>query len=120
MLNVLVVERDPSLAWLYREELAEAGFAVGVCPNLDGARAWLTQNSADVVVTDLGSLGSDPDAWLPSLRRLFGGPVVFLGESRRRARGAPKVVPKTSDLSPLIASLRSHVLAASWNSAATC
>lgn len=120
MIKVLVVEKDPSLAWLYREELQDAGFTVGVCDSLEHARACLRETPHHVVVTDLGSVGLDPEAWLPSLRGFFEGPVVVLADRPRRQRRDRhlSVLPKTSDLSPLIASLRGHAIAARWSSAA--
>jgi DNA-binding response OmpR family regulator len=120
LIKVLVVEKDPSLAWLYREELADAGFTVGVCASLEQARALLSQCRHHVVVTDLGSAGENPDSWLPSLRGFFDGPVVVLSDRPRRrlSHGAASVLPKTSDLAPLIANLRGHAIAARWSAAA--
>ena len=46
MIKVLLVEKDPSLAWLYREELEEAGFEVGVERGLWDAVAACRQESS--------------------------------------------------------------------------
>lgn len=118
MIRVLVVESDPSLAWLYREELQDAGFSVGVCQNLTSALARMRDKPAHVLVTDLNSVGENPDCWLPSLRAVFNGPVLALGELRKQCREGIPVVPKTSDLGPLIKSLRGHALRARWYAAA--
>ncbi len=121
MIRVLVVESDPALAWLYREELQDAGFSVGVCHSLGSAVARMRHDQAHVLVTDLFSVGDDPEHWLPRLREVFQGPVVGLGEIRKQGRLNIPVVPKTSDLRPLINSLRGHALRARWCAAAgTC
>lgn len=118
MIRVLVVESDPSLGWLYREELQDAGFSVGVCQSLSSALDRMRDAPAHVLVTDLNSVGENPDSWLPSLRTVFNGPVVALGELHWKCREGIPVVPKTSDLRPLIKSLRGQALRARWYAAA--
>jgi CheY-like chemotaxis protein len=121
MIRVLIVESDPSLAWLYREELQDAGFSVGVCGSLSSALVRMRDAPAHVLVTDLNSVGDNPDRWLPRLRSVFDGPVLALGELRKKCREGIPVVPKTSDLGPLIQSLRGQALRARWFAAAgTC
>jgi len=117
-----MVERDPALAWLYQEELREAGFGVRVCSSLSAALAILRSQPVHLLVTDLASVGDEPRVWLPGLRGVFSGPVVGLC-SRRRAGSGPgfSLVPKSSDLRPLISSLQRHSLWARWSAAAgTC
>jgi hypothetical protein len=120
MITVLVVERDPALAWLFGEELAEAGFSVRVRPDLEAAVADLRQEPAQVLVTDEPSMGGMVGWWLPTARRVHSGPVVVLGLERRRLpEQGPDLqsLPKSSDLAPLIASLRRQALALMWSSA---
>ena len=123
MLNVLVLERDPSLAWLYQEELQEAGFQVTLATDLASALAGLDQGRAHILVADPLSAGGPPRTWLPRLRRRFKGPVLLLDHPRAQAalgRGL-KALPKSSDLKPLINSLRTHALQLMWsNAAGTC
>jgi DNA-binding response OmpR family regulator len=121
MISVMVVERDPSVAWLLDEELAEAGFSVRVLPDLDAALADLRHQPAQVLVTDESSMGGEVGRWLPNARRVHSGPVVVLGLDRhRRPEHCPGLdrLPKSSDLSPLIASLRRQALSLLWFSAA--
>ncbi len=118
-----MVERDPALAWLYQEELREAGFRVRVCSTLSTALTILRTQPVHLLVTDLASVGDEPRAWLPRLRRVFSGPVVGLCSRRRRGRAGPgfSLVPKSSDLTPLISSVYRHTLWARWSAAAgTC
>lgn len=122
VLRVVVVERDPVVAQLYREELGEAGFAVQVLPDLEVAVVRLAQEPAQMVVTDLVSANGRMRSWLPQVRRVHGGPLFLLG----RTREAPpqededlRILPKTSDIAPLIASLRGEALRLSWSRAVT-
>ncbi len=123
MLSVVVLERDPTLAWLYQEELQEAGFRVTLAPDLTSALAGLDRGQAHILVADPFSAGGPPRTWLPRLRRRFRGPVLLLDNPR--AQGPPgrglKALPKSSDLKPLISSLRTHALQLMWsNAAGTC
>lgn len=117
MLEVLVVEKDPSVARLYREELSEAGFAVKVLPDLGMAMCRLESEPALMLVTDLGSTGERLEAWLPRVRRLHGGPLILLGPPRRLPRDDAqlRLLPKSSDVQPLIASLRGECLRMAWS-----
>ncbi|MFH1033696.1 MAG: hypothetical protein V1806_04245 [Pseudomonadota bacterium] len=120
MVSILVVERDPALARLFDEELAEAGFSVRVRPDLDAALADLRQEPAQILVTDEPSMGGQVGWWLPNARRVHSGPVVVLGLDRRRLPepyAGLFALPKSSDLAPLIASLRRQALALLWSSA---
>ncbi|MBI5524511.1 MAG: hypothetical protein HY910_17940 [Desulfarculus sp.] len=122
MISVLIVERDPSVARLYSEELAEAGFSVRVRPGLDAAVADLRRRPAQVLVTDEPSMGGEVGCWLPAARRVHSGPVVVLGlDQRRRPPEGDDLcsLPKSSDLAPLIATLRKKALVMLWSSAAT-
>lgn len=121
-LRVVVVEKDPVVARLYREELGEAGFAVQVLPDIEVAVVRLAQEPAQVVVTDLGSTGGRFKRWLPQVRQVHGGPVFVLGrtlETPPQEDGELRIMPKTSDVAPLIASLRSEALRLSWSRAVT-
>ncbi len=122
MISVVVVERDPALARLFSEELAEAGFSVRVLPDLESALAGLSQEPAQVLVTDEPSMGGQVGWWLPTARRVHSGLVVVLGLDRRNLPDdGPDLfpLPKSSDLAPLIASLRRQALALLWTSAVT-
>ncbi len=120
MLSVVVLERDPTLAWLYQEELQEAGFRVTLANDLTSALADLDRGEAHVLVADPFSAGGPPPTWLPRLRRRFQGPVLLLDTPRARATPGPrlKALPKSSDLKPLINSLRTHALQLMWSDAA--
>jgi DNA-binding response OmpR family regulator len=123
MIEVVLVERDPSLAQLYLEELSEAGFRVRVRPNLEEAWRTLNENPAHILVTDASSTGHDPAGWLPRVRQVHGGPVLMLTPPRHRQRARPALpqVDKTSDLAPLISSLRGQTAAVMWSRAtASC
>ncbi len=120
MISVLLVERDAAVARLYREELAEAGFVVRVLPDLDAALADLRLRPAQVLVTDRDTVGQRLRAWLPQARQVHDGPVVVLGplrEDREEDGQDLALVPKSSDLSPLIHSLRGQALRLLWSSA---
>ena len=122
MISVLVVERDPSLARLFGEELADAGFAVRVRPDLAAALADLRSHPVQVLVADEPSMGGQVLCWLPVARLVHDGPVVVLGLDRRDLpRDCPDLLPlpKSSDLSPLIASLRKQALALWWRNGTT-
>ncbi|MFH1060418.1 MAG: hypothetical protein V1797_17280 [Pseudomonadota bacterium] len=121
-LRVVVVEKDPAVARLYREEIGDAGFAVQVLPDLEMAMVRLAQEPAQMVVTDLGSAHGRLRSWLPQVRRVHGGPLFILGRSCEMT--APdddelRILPKTSDIAPLIASLRREALRLSWSRAMT-
>lgn len=120
MIRVLVVERDPTLAWLYQEELEEAGFSVGVFNSLDGALKSLRKSPPDVLLTDVSSIGENLRAWLPQLRTTFPGPMVLIGGKGcdlPAARELPRA-PKSSDLSHLISLVRGQALKVMWSKAA--
>lgn len=120
MLRVLMVESDPTLAWLYREELRDAGFLVEITRDLKSAKAAMRAHRPHVLVTDIGSMGRAPEAWLPQFRREFSLPVVLLGEGKAFCgqRRETRIVPKTSDIKPLIDSLRGHAVKVLWRQAA--
>lgn len=120
--RVVVVEKDPAVAQLYREELGEAGFAVQVLPDIDVAMARLAQEPAQMLVTDLGAADGRVHIWLNRLRLVHGGPLFLLGRTRDlppTEDGELRILPKSSDIAPLIASLRSEALRLSWSRAIT-
>jgi CheY-like chemotaxis protein len=122
MIQVVLVERDPALAQLYFEELSEAGFTVRVKGSLEEACADLRTSPAHILVTDANSTGAGPAAsWLPRLRQVHQGPVLMLAPPRRRGDLRQPDLPwvaKTSDLAPLISSLRGQTAAVMWSRAA--
>ncbi len=118
MLRVLVVEKDPVVARLYREELSDAGFAVQVLPDLGVAMCRLESEPAQMLVTDLESAGERLESWLPRIRRLHGGPLIVLGPPQRRLPrddGQVRLLPKSSDVRPLIASLHGEAVRMAWS-----
>lgn len=118
MLQVLVVEKDPVVARLYSEEISEAGFAVQVLPDLGVAMCLLETEPAQMLVTDLGSTGGRIESWLPRVRRLHNGPLIILGPPPRpmpRDDAQLRLLPKSSDVRPLIASLRGEALRMAWS-----
>jgi len=119
MIQVVLVEKDPSLAWLYREELEEAGFLVCVHSKMEAALKELRGRRGRVLVTDLASVDSPPEAWLSSVREVYDGPVVLLagGTKAGSAWGGLPVVPKSSDITPLIKSLRRQMGELMWSQA---
>lgn len=122
MLNVVVIEGDAALARLYREELEEAGFTVRLCRDSSQALSELRTKPAHVVLTEPHAVLGDLGHWLDQLRSLHNGGVVMLGQPPRRgpAPRACKFVPKSSDLSPLIQSVRGQAIKAVWLRAANC
>jgi len=119
MMRILIVERDPSLARLYREELEEAGFGVRVQPDLRGAIRSLKGQPAHVLVTDLEAVGGRPEYWMSHLRQVHEGGVVLLGRGARRlpAIKGLEVMPKSSDLSDLLTCLRGMAGSVLWGRA---
>jgi len=120
MMRVLIVERDPSLARLYREELEEAGFGVQIQPDLRGAIRCLQGQPAHVLVTDLEAVAGRLEYWMGHLRQVHEGGVVLLGRGACRMptiKGL-SVMPKSSDLSGLLACLRGMAGSVLWERAA--
>ena len=118
MLRVLVVEKDPVVARLYREELSEAGFTVQVLPDLGLAMRRLENQPDQMLITDLGSAGGRIEAWLPRVRQLYDGPLFLLGPPPHRLPRDDhqlRLLPKSSDVRPLIASLRGEALRMAWS-----
>lgn len=116
MPQVLVVEKDPTLARLYHDELQDAGFEVQVMYHLEEALLWMEARRVDVLVTDESSCGHGYNWWLPRVRRVHEGPVVMLsppGQAKAHEKGL-SMLPKTSDLRPLIRSVRAQVLGSLW------
>jgi DNA-binding response OmpR family regulator len=120
MMRVLIVERDPSLARLYREELEDAGFGVQVQSDLRRALKALKGKPAHVLVTDLEVVGGRLEHWMDHLRQVHKGGVVLLGRQSRRLpaiRGL-SVMEKSSDLSRLVNCLQGMAGSAMWSRAA--
>ncbi|BEQ15258.1 hypothetical protein [Desulfoferula mesophila] len=118
MLQIMVVESDPSLARLYREELEEAGFRVVVRSDLRRAMHSLKGAPAHVLVTNLDLVGGRLESWMEHLRQVHDGGVVLLG----RPRMSPcieglSVLDKSSDLSDLVCRLRDMANNAWWQHA---
>lgn len=116
MLQIMVVESDPSLARLYREELEEAGFEVVVRSDLRWAMRSLRGAPAHVLVTNLDMVGGRLEHWMDHLRQVHEGGVVLLG---RRCRRTPAIeglslLDKSSDLSDLVDRLRDMANTAWW------
>lgn len=123
MLQIMVVESDPSLARLYREELEDAGFGVEVRSDLRRALRSLKGAPAHVLVTNLDLVGGRLEHWMDHLRQVHEGGVVLLG---RRCHRPPSieglsVLDKSSDLSGLVERLRDMANTAWWRRASgTC
>ncbi|MEW5914670.1 MAG: hypothetical protein AB1814_19100 [Thermodesulfobacteriota bacterium] len=120
MLRVMVIEGNPSLARLYREELEEAGFGVWLCRDLRGAVESLRRSPVDILITDLDTVPSRPEYWLGTLRQVHDGEVLLLGRGNRRLGRIKdlRVVDKSSDLSSLVTTLRRLAPSLLWNRAA--
>ncbi len=120
MMRVMVIEGNPSLARLYREELEEAGFGVGVSGDLRGAMARLRREPVHVLVTDADVIKGRLDHWVTSLRKVHRGGVVVLGQGGRRLPSIKglAVLDKSSDLSHLVTALRGMAGSVMWNQAA--
>lgn len=116
MMKVIIVERDASLARLYREELEDAGFGVRVSPDLRSAVKIMEGQPAHALVTDLDTMGGRLDHWMGHLRRVHSGGVVLLASRARRLPSIKglSVMPKSSDLSGLVNRLRSLCGQAMW------
>ncbi len=119
MVKIMLIEQDPSLAWLYQEELEEAGFRVNVQASLEKALYAQRSNPADILLTDLSTVGENLDVWLPRLRSCYSGPLVLIGEQRCRLPQGEILprVPKTSDLSRLLEYVRGQALKVMWSQA---
>ena len=115
-MRVLVVEKEAALARLYREELEDAGFRVCVCGGLGEAINFMNRREIDVLVTDENSCFFGHPSWLPKVRSVHSGPVVMLaaGDEVFCKEAGLSTLPKTSDLGPLIRSLRNHSLWPQW------
>lgn len=117
MIKIVIVESDPALAWLLREELEDAGFGVRVCRDLHHAQSTLGAEPADVLISDIcGDLGV---RWRDSIGRLGKDhqcSVVMLGpkDSPAAEDGGPVILRKSSDLRPLINCLRGQAAKAMW------
>lgn len=119
----MLVTDNPTLAWLYREELEEAGFRVRVQPGISEAMGSLQDRPADVLVTDDAPVRQGMDLWLRRLRAVHGGGVVILDGALLEASSEKRlcVLDKSSDLRPLISSVRRQALSRMWSRAAgTC
>lgn len=119
MLQIMVVESDPSLARLYREELEDAGFGVVVRSDLGRALRSLKGAPAHVLVTSLDLVGGRLDRWMEHLRQVHEGGVLLLG---RRGHSPPcieglSVLDKSSDLTDLVDRLRDMANTAWWQRA---
>ncbi|MCF8031808.1 MAG: hypothetical protein K9K66_00545 [Desulfarculaceae bacterium] len=119
-MRVLLVERDASLARLYREELEDAGFGVRVSRDLRGALEIMQGDPAHVLVTDLDTMGSRLEHWMEHLRQVHSGGVVLLASRACRLPSIKgmAVIPKSSDVSGLVERLRSMRGKALWGGAA--
>ena len=124
MIQIILVEKDPSLAWFYREELEEAGFKVCVHTRIESALGDLRGHSGRMLVTDLATVDAPLENWLPDLRAVYEGPVVLLSSRPAKASrcGGLPVVCKSSDVAPLIRSLRGQLGKIIWsqNTAGNC
>lgn len=120
MMQVMVIEDDPSLARLYREELEEAGFGVWISQDLGGAVASLRQKPVHILVTDLDAVRGRLDHWVSSLRQVHRGGVLLLGRGSRKLPSIKglQVMDKTSDLSDLVSTLRGMAGSILWSKAA--
>ena len=120
MLRVLIVERDPSLARLYREELEDAGFGVRVQSDLRSALRSMKGRPAHVLVTDLDCVGGRLEPWMKLLRQVHDGEVVLLGRGARRLPRIDglSIMQKSSDLTDLVNCLRGMAGSVLWNRAA--
>lgn len=120
MMKVMVIEGNPSLARLYREELEDAGFGVGVTSDLSGALARLRREPAHVLVTDMDAVPGRLEHWVDSLRKVHRGSVVVLGSGSRKLPSIKglAVMDKSSDLSNLVTALRGIAGSVMWNRAA--
>lgn len=116
MVKILLVEKDLSVARLYREEMEEAGFTVLVFRGLGEAMIFLRERSVDVLVTDECTCAYSSPRWLRMVRRVHSGPVVALASPRARPRseGGCYRLTKSSDLEPLINSLKSSTIGSPW------
>ncbi|MCB2186532.1 MAG: hypothetical protein KQJ78_08950 [Deltaproteobacteria bacterium] len=120
MIEIMVVEKDPSLAWLYKEELEEAGFGVRVVHDSERALYELRSRPVHVLVTDDASINGGWESWVGKVRDCHQGDLVVLFSERLpRASGKRglQLLPKSSNLEPLIRSLKSQSLKFLWHQA---
>ncbi len=115
--RVLVVDDQPSLRTLYREEFEDEGYAVKAVPSGPEALAALEGFAPDIVLLDLKMSGIDGTETLRRIKaRRPGLPVVLCTayegcEAHAAAQGCDACVVKSSDLSDLKAAVR-HLLRA--------
>lgn len=116
MAQILLIEKDLSVSRLYKEEMEEAGFQVLVFRGLSEAMRFLQDRSVDVLVTDESTCAYFSPCWLPMVRRVYSGPVVALSARQGRPRTEKGYcrLPKSSNLEPLINSLRKSTLSTHW------
>lgn len=116
MIKVVLLESDPTLAWLLREELEDAGFGVRVCRDLNHAQSSLGAEPADVLISDACGTGAPLSDSIGMLGKVHQCSVVLLGprDSAPISTDDPVMLRKSSDLQPLINCLRGQAAKAMW------
>ncbi len=116
MIKVIVLESDPTLAWLLREELEDAGFGVRLCRDLHHAQSALGTEPVDILLSDVCNADAHLADALGVLGKIHHCSVVLLGPKDRSpvCSGDPVMLRKSSDLQPLIKFLRGQAAKALW------
>ena len=116
MIKVIVLESDPTLAWLLREELEDAGFGVRVCRDLHHAQSALGMEPFDILLSDVCNAEAQMASALGALGRIHRCSVVLLGPKDRSpvCTDDPVMLRKSSDMQPLISCLRRQAAKALW------
>ncbi len=122
-MKIMLVQKHASLARLYREELEDAGFRVRVRPDMASAVAALERQPAQIVIMDAAVQGHQMERCLASLRKVHPGPVLALGSAVHNPLcglgfHGVQMVPISSDLRPLLCSIKGQAAAMLWNAAA--
>jgi len=119
MSQVLVVDDDANQRELLTWELSDEGFVVDTATDGREALQKIRIERPDVVVLDLSMQGLNGIDTMSQILNLQRRPAVVIHTAHERCRlnyvvkTANAVVPKTSDLTMLKASVRKHVKTAS-------
>lgn len=110
--SILVVDDEPLLREILRDELEAAGAKVWEAGNTQEARALLRSQAFDAVLTDMRMPGGDGVALLDEIPQLTQKPVVLLMSGypdlsleQAIARGAKGILTKPLDLNLVISQL---------------
>lgn len=111
--KILLVEDDPAIALIIRETLMDECASFSAVSSLAERNAWLNENKADLIITDVVLPDGDGIESLPKSIIQSGVPVIILSAQntldtavRAANVGSYDYLPKPFDLEELTASVR--------------